>query len=221
MPFIKHIGKHADRKVAIVFREVPGEEHMALVVYPDVMPVSFHDTLMGVIESPQGQSAQELSEVLHRSLLPDGRGILEGIHKEGMLKKVPANQIVVTPTTTSSVRLDELNSILREMSKGEDAQRKLAELDSQTGLQVPAAKSYANLPPEASLAKTAAEAGALDDATLSRNFAEQAAKMAAEAQSLLAESRRLMEQAQSLSPTPAATEDRKATKRGRPAKATA
>ena len=35
---IKHIGKHGDRKVAIVFREVPGEEHMTLVgrgVAPD------------------------------------------------------------------------------------------------------------------------------------------------------------------------------------------
>ena len=26
---IKHIGKHGDRKVAIVFREIPGEEHMS------------------------------------------------------------------------------------------------------------------------------------------------------------------------------------------------
>ena len=46
---IKHIGKHGDRKVAIVFREVPGEEHMALVVYPETLPISFHDAIMKVI----------------------------------------------------------------------------------------------------------------------------------------------------------------------------
>lgn len=218
MPFIKHIGKHGDRKVAIVFREVPGEEHMTLVVYPDVMPVSFHDTLMSVIESPQGQAAQELSEVLHRSLLPDGRGILEGIHKEGMLKKVPSNQIIVTPTPTASVRLDELNNILREMSQGEDAQRKLAELDSQAGLQVPAAKKYAGLPPEASLARNAAQAGGLDDAALGQSFAEQAARMAAEARSLLAESQRLMDQAAALRGDTGAAAKPAAAKRGRPAK---
>jgi hypothetical protein len=47
---IKHIGKHGDRKVAIVFREVPGEEHMALVIYPDVLQVSMHDSIMKVIK---------------------------------------------------------------------------------------------------------------------------------------------------------------------------
>ena len=28
MSFTRHVGKHGDRKVAIVFREVPGEAHM-------------------------------------------------------------------------------------------------------------------------------------------------------------------------------------------------
>ena len=28
MSFIRHVGKHGDRKVAVVFREVPGEPHM-------------------------------------------------------------------------------------------------------------------------------------------------------------------------------------------------
>jgi len=40
---IKHIGKHSDRKVAIIFREVPNEEHMALVIYPDTLPVARHN----------------------------------------------------------------------------------------------------------------------------------------------------------------------------------
>ena len=28
MAFLRHVGKHGDRKVAVVFREVPGEAHM-------------------------------------------------------------------------------------------------------------------------------------------------------------------------------------------------
>ena len=43
---IKHVGKHSDRKVAIIFREVPGEEHMCLVVYTETLPVAMHDALM-------------------------------------------------------------------------------------------------------------------------------------------------------------------------------
>jgi hypothetical protein len=34
---LKHVGRHGDRKVAIIFREIPGEEHMCLVIYPDVL----------------------------------------------------------------------------------------------------------------------------------------------------------------------------------------
>ena len=94
---IKHIGKHGDRKVAIVFREVPGEEHMTLVVYPETLPVSFHDAIMKVIESPMGQEAENLGDALFRSLLSDGRAMLQTLHVEGMIKKVQAKQVTVTP----------------------------------------------------------------------------------------------------------------------------
>ena len=63
---IKHVGKHGDRKVAIVFREVPGEEHMGLVVYTETLPVSMHDALMRAIESPSSQSADNLGDALVR-----------------------------------------------------------------------------------------------------------------------------------------------------------
>ncbi|NIU00069.1 MAG: hypothetical protein GWN01_03740, partial [Nitrosopumilaceae archaeon] len=72
MNFIKHIGRHGDNKVAIVFRQLPSEDHMALVVYTDKIPATFHDTIMKVIESDPGQKAKELADVLHRNMLPDG-----------------------------------------------------------------------------------------------------------------------------------------------------
>jgi hypothetical protein len=43
---LKHIGRHGDRKVAIIFRELPGEEHMCLVIYPETLPTHFHNTIM-------------------------------------------------------------------------------------------------------------------------------------------------------------------------------
>ena len=30
---IKHVGRHNERKIIIVYREVPNQTHMALVVY--------------------------------------------------------------------------------------------------------------------------------------------------------------------------------------------
>ena len=73
---LKHIGRHGDRKVAIIFRELPGEEHMCLVIYPDVLPTHIHNSVMSVLESAPGQQATNLADVFHRNLLPDGRNIL-------------------------------------------------------------------------------------------------------------------------------------------------
>ena len=221
---IKHIGKHSDRKVAIVFREVPGEEHMALVIYPDVMPISMHDTIMKVIESPVGQAADNLGDALFRSLLSDGRPILQTLHAENMIKKVQAKQIVVTPNATSHVNLAEMNEILRKMSLGKQAIREMAELDSNRGMtgKVKQRDDFgrevgagSNLGRGSNVAGSDA-ALAIDDAGLAADLQTQAQRMAAEARGLLAESDRLMGESAQLSGTATVTE--KAT-RGRPKKA--
>ena len=68
---LKHVGRHGDRKVAIVFREIPGDEHMCLVIYPDVLPTHIHNSIMSVLESAPGQQATNLADVFHRNLLSD------------------------------------------------------------------------------------------------------------------------------------------------------
>ena len=201
---IKHIGKHGDRKVAIVFREVPGEEHMCLVVYPDVLPVAMHDSLMKVIESEPGQSAESLGDALFRSLFPDGRPMLQTLHVEGMIKKVQTNTVILTPNASSAVKLDELNRILNEMKMGEDAVKRLADLDSNRGMTGKVrqrddfGREVGAPAPQAFVAGSDA-AKALDDAALAKDLQTQAARMAAEARQLLAESDRLMKEAGALS----------------------
>jgi hypothetical protein len=114
---LKHVGKHNDKRCVIVFRKIPDLEHMALVVYSDLLPRMVHDEVMRALESPQGQEAKELSDVLFRTIMADGHNCLESLHRNGLMKKVPTNQVLVTPTSNSSVRLDELNDILDEMIK--------------------------------------------------------------------------------------------------------
>jgi len=218
---IKHIGKHSDRKVAIVFREVPGEEHMCLVIYPDVLPVSMHDAIMRTLESPEGQAADNLGDALFRSLLPDGRVMLQTLHLEGMIKKVQTKQITVTPTAASHVNLEEMNAILKEMKMGEDAVKRLAELDSNRGMtgKVKQRDDFGRevgAPARQSYVAGSDAAKALDDVTLSKDLQSQAARMAAEARSLLAESDRLMKEAATLSGAEPQTTP--AVKAGRPKK---
>jgi hypothetical protein len=208
---LKHIGRHGDRKVAILFREVPGEAHMCLVVYPDTLPTHIHNSILTTLESPPGQAAPNLADVLHRNLLPDGRAQLVALHQEGMIKKVPTNQIIVTPTANSSVKLDEMNQIIREMETGDSAMKRLQDLDANTGFVDPAQKRKAEaefkrsqernevVPPVAPLASAAN--GALDDQALAANMLAQAKRMEVEAKGMVSEAARMKKEAQRMFPS--------------------
>jgi hypothetical protein len=78
---MKHIGRHGERKVAIVYKTVPDQDHMALVVYTETMNMGMHDAMMKVIESKEGQAENELADVLFRNLFTDGRKMLETLHR--------------------------------------------------------------------------------------------------------------------------------------------
>lgn len=202
---IKHIGKHGDRKVAIVFREVPGEEHMALVIYPETLAVHMHDAIMRVIESPVGQEAENLGDALFRSLLPDGRAMLQTLHTEGMIKKVQAKQVVVTPNASSHVNLEEMNGIIRKMKMGQEAIREMAELDNNRGHTGKARRRddygrEVGAPAPRRLEEVAGSdaAKALDDVALAQDRLAQATRMEAEARGLLAESARLKAEAEAM-----------------------
>ena len=233
---LKHIGRHGDRKVAILFREVPGEDHMCLVIYPETLPTHIHNSIMSTLESAPGQAATNLSEVLHRNLLPDGRPQLEALHKEGMIKKVPTAQIIVTPTAQSSVKLDELNKIIREMESGEQALKRLQDIDKNTGFVDPAQKRKAEAEYKRSQERGEVKTpvaplmssvdGALDDKALAMNMLSQAKQMEAEAKGMIAEAARMKKDAQRMSPSVTlehfvATEPTAAPKRGRPSRAKA
>jgi hypothetical protein len=223
MSFLRHIGKIGDRKVAIVFREVPGEPHMCLVTYTETLNMHVHDPLMRCIESDIGQHSEALADALSRSYTQDGRIILQVLHAEGLLKKVQTAQVLVTPTPTTRIKLDELNKMLNEMALGEAAVKRLAEIDSSRGIQDPAAvarKMRNNNTP----AVVSAADGLLADGILAKQRLEQATRMELEANGLLNESKRLREEAKSLDPTLAPNMEQTvstpvtAKKRGRPAK---
>lgn len=196
--FIRHVGKHGDRKVAVIFREIPNEEHMCLVVYTELLNQNIHDPLISAIESPQGQNAPNLADELNRTYTRDGKIILQVLHREGMLKKIQTNQVVMTPSSNQQIRLNELNSILDEMEKGEAAVQRLAEIDASRGLQDPrdvAKRMRGEKTVEKAPVKSA---GALDNSDLAGNLRAQASRMSAEAKGLMAESDRLLKEAAQL-----------------------
>lgn len=208
MSFLRHVGKQGDRKVAVVFREVPGEPHMCLVTYTETLNQHIHDPLIKCIESDIGQNSEHLADALNRTHTKDGRIILQVLHAEGQLKKVQTSQIVMTPAPNQTIRLDELNTILDEMKTGEAAVQKLAELDKSRGLQDPADVVRRMRGPQQP-PQVQSTGDALGDAQLANNLRQQAMKMSSEAKGLMAEADRLLKEAAQMDPAPAVAETAK------------
>lgn len=212
---IKHVGKHNNKKIVLLWRQVPNDAHMALVAYSDTLPRMIHDEVMKCLESAVGQNAKDLSDVLFRTVMADGRNALEVLHREGFIKKVPTSQVLITPTAKSSVRLDELNTILDEMDKGADSIKRMADLDNNAGLQTKKRRTEGRevgMPPNnQSVSRTNIDVhatdnasayikGALSDTDLAQQRITQAEQMKTQAQMLMAEADRLMKEAKEFAP---------------------
>jgi hypothetical protein len=212
MAFIKHVGKHGDRKVCILFRQVPGEDHMCLVIYPDTLHAHWQDSIQKALESDVAQQSEELADALHRSYLPDGRPVLETLHQERMIKKLRTSDIIVTPTPDAKIRLDELNKMLNEMKLGEAAVKKMAENDASRGMVAPDVKRKAEAEYKANqVAKVdsgyvappslkAGQDGALSDRDIAANMLAQAKAMEINARSMVAEAAKMKKDAERMDP---------------------
>ncbi len=206
MKMIKHVGKHDNKRCIILFREVPNEDHMCLVCYPETLPKRIHDDVMLALESEAGQQSKDFSDYLFRYTMTDGNNALTFLHSQGMIKKVPSNQVIVTPNAKNNIRLDELNKILNKMALGEEAIKELADLDSSLGMGQ--GKRRNNEPKEVGVSPVSRSqpvkvdnnisiSDVLTDEQLALQRRLQADKMLAEAQQLINEAKRLQDEASS------------------------
>ena len=197
---LKHVGRHGEKKVVVAYNTVPGEDHMALVIYSDSLPSMLHDEVMKVIESPAGQTSKSLADALFRNIMPDGNNTLGALHKGGFLKKVQTKQVILKPNAKSSVRLDELNEILKKMEGSAEAAKKLADIDAGRGYADPSKNVSRDVGEPVKSEAAVNTSGVLTDADLANQRLDQATKMESQAKTLLAEAKRLKEEASSLAP---------------------
>lgn len=191
--FFKHVGEFNGKRVVIMQRQLPGEAHMCSVIFSQIIPTHYHDDIMRVLESTEGQASNEFIDVLARRMSSNGRNLLQAINTEGYLKKVPANQVLVKPNSKSSIRLDELNRILMQVGQGDEASERLEKMDRDLG--------YRDVRETAPTTAPVVDTGSvLDDSGLARMNLSQATRMRNEAQSLLAEAERLEAEAAQLDP---------------------
>ena len=113
---LKHIGRinNTGVKVLVVFRTLPGESNMALVLPVTQLNDSYHDSIMTMVETDQCQEAYELGEMMFIRTFPDGRPMLQAMQADGRLQKVATDTVTMTPTANDTVVLSALNTLIAE-----------------------------------------------------------------------------------------------------------
>lgn len=116
MKTLKHVGKmiNTGAKVLVVFRTLPGESNFALVLPTATLPDHYHDSLISLVESDQAQDTNEFGEIMFIRHFPDGRPMLQAMQLDGRMQKVATDSVMMTPTLSDSIRLDELNMLIAQ-----------------------------------------------------------------------------------------------------------
>jgi hypothetical protein len=202
----KHVGQVANTglKCIVVFREIYDESgnvtdpNHCLIVETERLPDMEHDDVVRVVESAAAQEANQFYEIAHRSMFSDGINMLTKLHNRGYLKKYKTDQILMTPNSSTSVKLSEINEIINKQKSGmspQDIQNAMVD-DTDSAPRTTTTSRQAPPAPAAD--------GVIDDTALAQTMLDQAATYEAEV-------KRLREEAYSMAP------DLKP-KRGRPSK---
>jgi hypothetical protein len=120
----RHIGrlKNTDRRVVVVYMQIPGKENSALIVDTDALPDQFHESLMAVVESEAAQRSTSLAEVLDRRASPDaGINLMNSLHRRGFLRPEPIDNIVMFPRPNMPFPLSKVIDFMRTEAATKDA----------------------------------------------------------------------------------------------------
>jgi hypothetical protein len=209
MAMLKHVGRMANnqRKVIVAYRTVPGDSDSAIVVTTENLEAADHDSLMKLVESNSGQTAEELADVMARSRLSDGSNMLARLHKTGKMVKVLTKDVEMTPDLKTTIMLNELNVIIAQQ-KGISIDD-LAVKDKTSRTQSVASVNEIPEPVADTQAETlqAPQDGVLSDDQIAAQYRSQADRLSKEAAAL-------RRQAEELVPTKKPTAKKKTSKSG-------
>lgn len=118
MSILKHVGKLGEKPCVVVFRELPGEPENCLVVPTGSLEDRHHDDLMNAIQTPEAQESNDVANVLDRKQFTDGEPMLNFLHYNKKLQKVPVSHVSLTPTPSTSIPLAEVNAEIRKIEGG-------------------------------------------------------------------------------------------------------
>lgn len=210
---MKHIGKisNTGMKCVVVFREIYDERgnvvdnKNCLVIETERLPDMEHDDVVRVVQSPEAQDAVEFYQIAHRSMFSDGTNMLKRLVESGLLKKHPTDNISMTPNNHTSVKLSDINEIIRKQSSGMNERDITNSMVNDTDSPPRTQTSFDPTQTIDQAVNTSEQV--LDETAIAKNLLSQA-------DTFLAEAERLRDEAYDMAPS-------LKPKRGRPKKATA
>ena len=187
--------KNTGAKVIVVFRTLPGDSGSALVLGTATLADSYHDALMTLLESGQGQEANEFGEIMFIRHFPDGRPMLSAMQADNRLQKVATDDVIMMPTPTSDIPLDQLNVLIAEQQNmAVDDLASLVNGGKETNTKVETVAEVKEVPkPAEPVRAQATENAVLTDSDIAKSYRSQADAMYKEAA-------RLRKQADELDP---------------------
>lgn len=185
---IKHVGQlvNTQKRVVVVFRELPDEPNTCLVVDTDSLVDWMHDNVITAVESPGAQACANFYEYAERTVFTDGSNMLQTLHKRNLLQPVPTANVVMTPNNSVQLPLDELNAIIREQTDGAPV---VAPPTDQLGMagQEQETLTESSAPEVPTMANPDPAAVEVNDVDLAQTMIAQADQFMAEAERLRAE----------------------------------
>lgn len=202
MAVLKHVGKYGEKPCVVLFRELPGEPENCLIIQTGTLEPQHHDDLMVAVQSAEAQQSNDISQVLHRKTFTDGSNMLNYLHFNKKLQKVPVAHVSLTPTPAQSIPLSDVNAEIRKIEGG----------------YVPPKTDPSHLQKESAEAPAATQVAEGEAEDVAVNLLRQAELMEGDAKALLADAEAKRAEAYKLNPELVSTTSETPKRRGRPKK---
>lgn len=93
---VRHVGVHNDKRCVIVL-QLPEDPRHVHIIDTDSLPDLYHQNLMDIVNSPEGQAAQWIGNVLNYKMLFDGTNALKTLYQKGFITNVSVDNVRMAP----------------------------------------------------------------------------------------------------------------------------
>jgi hypothetical protein len=116
---LKHVGviKSTGSKIAVVYKQIPGDKDNALVIFTDTLPERYYTIINELLVSQEAQQENDFAAVLTKKIMSGEQiSIADSLHNSRKLSKMPISDIAMTPTPNLKIDLRTLIADIQQLN---------------------------------------------------------------------------------------------------------